>query len=197
MVNRIISSLLLTIFWVPIVSADTVYSLVNLPTDQDGAQLVGEIVTDGSLSFIGENNIVSWSFTVNKAGATPYTRTSSDARAFFDLPGNFSLIATPTELQLNNTLRIGNDFDGGTSETSITWDPTGVNTLYASILADNASPNGWFTPNPVGFGPGSLWTIGTATAVPEPSSALLIGTIGIFWGLRRHRRRINTPHPQF
>lgn len=175
--------------------ADIIFDLVNLPSEQDSAQLSATIttvdLTDGA--FIQEADILSWQFTVDKPAVGSYSVASTDSESFLDIDSTFSLRFSSGELQLFGQLQMGNTI-GGIFPTTVFWRETGSE-FYFSNFQGNVSPRGWQTLNPSGFavpnGLTSGWVIGHA--IPEPSSALTLAPVVVSFLMRR--RRAKQLHP--
>lgn len=170
------------------------YDLANYSSDQDGAVLSGSfdllidtanggVVDQGGGNYLllptipGAVNIVSWNFTVNKPGELPYSASSTNnfsaitvaGSAFFSTGTNFSVSSS-------TTLVIGVN-DPVLSQTFVSWDR--ASNSYSSAFQGNASPRGWNTSGPtsIALDSNNAWIVGQA--VPEPSSALLLGLTAI------------------
>lgn len=187
-VNRSFFFLLLVLVSGFVCRANIVYNILNYPADQNGAELSGSITTDGTLGILSESEVISWTFSVTPtvvSGGVPYTRSSTDANAFFDIfsGGSLALQATSTDLLLDGALRLGTDY-GTTSQTLLEWKSDGATTLSISQLNNNASPSGWATLNPGSYGSGP-WTIAT---VPDPSTLSLLGISTLLLWICNRRR---------
>jgi hypothetical protein len=157
-------------------AASITYDVVNFPDLQNGYTVTGTITTNGATGTIPPSDITSWDITITQGNNTieEFTTTNTTAAGFF--------FATPTSIAIpfdfggmvfqnaNETNRIGwlNDVHS-LSSYSATVNST---VLWASLRED------------------SIGVI--ATAVPEPSSAVLasIGAVAVFfaYGWSRHRR---------
>jgi hypothetical protein len=167
-------------------TADIIYEWVNLPADQDGAQLSGTITTDGTIGFITESNILTWSFTVAKTGYPSYSASSTASNASIFIDSTSSLETTTNSLELNGEFTIGLNIDQSTGQTLIRWNPANVTQLYFSNSNSSVDP-GWVTFDPAGFGGGNVWTIANVSAVPEPGSLGMFGLLLVGAALRRRR----------
>jgi hypothetical protein len=177
------------------------YDLANYSSDQEGAVLSGSfdllidtanggVIDQGSGNYLllpSAVNIVSWNFSVNKPGETPYSASSTDPNhftqvsgsAFFSRPDNFS-ISSSTDL----TIGIN---DPLLSQTFVSWNRIGNN--YASAFQGNVSPRGWDTSNPtnIDLDSNSSWIVG----VPEPTTISLILIGGLTLLVTRRREKSN------
>lgn len=167
-------------------TADIIYEWVNLPADQDGAQLSGTITTDGTIGFIGESNILAWEFTVAKTGFASYSASSTVSNASIFIDSTSSLVTTTNSLELNGEFTIGLNIDQSTGQTLIRWFPANATQFYFSNSNSDADP-GWATLSPTGFGGGNVWTIANVSAVPEPGSLGVLGLLLVGAAMRRRR----------
>ena len=165
------------------------YSLVNVPSLQNGLTLSGTLVLDtSSLSepspgewLVGsgqEAAFTSWSFAVS--GTPSYSVSHTDTNALLDIThgGSASLIATRTTLEVAHDalLQIGIN-SGSAFTTSVLWQnrfQPGPNSQYFST---NSGTQQWQVTdsttldNAFASGAGNGWIL--ATAVPEPSGYVM------------------------
>ncbi len=186
--------------------ANTVYSLVNYPGDQNGWTLSGSITTDGKTGALTSTDVLSWSWTVT-SGTTAYTFGSTDPGAFFgQLAAPPDLIATSSALSVPFDQSVGMQDE---SEGSVTY-PTIIewsnnwgsgpfsNEYVAQLHVPPASfTTFWQTVSPTSFIASGYVIATAAPTVPEPSTwaMALLGFVGLgFAGCRRARSRaVTTP----
>ena len=169
----------------PVVSADLTYNLQNYPADQNGWTLSGTITTDGNFGTLTPLDITSWTFTITN-GTSTHSATSTIASVS-------GLIANQTSLQLPfNTQQ---DFLFLDSGFELNYEHDFMTNAYS---AGELNQFGqfvpfWDTTNPA-MGGTDPWVIAVAatTAVPEPSSLIMVlglGAIGMFGYAWRRRGR--------
>ena len=159
-------------------AGDVTYNMVNDPVDQNGYELSGTIVTDGTIGALTSSDVVSWQFTITGPGG-PFSNSGIGAS-----PGNvIEGLAATTSGDLTTT---GEVLLGLLSDAAVNWRPVGHN--YFGIVANAPL---WNDFPPTGFSAEGAWTIATAAAaVPEPSSVVLAGMAcasAIAYGLARKR----------
>ena len=174
----------------PVTRADLIYNIQNYPSDQSGHALSGTITTDGSIGTLTSSNIVSWVVTFD--GTQTFRSTDSGAFA-----GVQSLDASSTNLTLSNSnfasvLNLG-VLVSNTEADELFW----RNSFLSSQLLYLAKYNSaqlWSTTNP-SLGGSEPWviTIAQSSAVPEPSSLAIVGSVitcgVVFWRVRKQRSR--------
>jgi hypothetical protein len=176
--------ILFTAIAVPtLLRADIVYN-VNQPIGSGGA--TGFIITDGTIGTLTLSNIVDWNLTLND-GMNVADLIPSNSSVFFgnhdNGVGNVDVTATSVDLMFNYSAPDGGflSFGGASGELCYTswsncWGPTAVG-VY-SVGGDGRSVYVGESQNQV-----------IATAVPEPSSFLLLSGLGIaMTGMQRKRR---------
>ena len=169
--------------------AGIIYNLVDYPAYQNGYHISGTITTDGTLGTVQTSNIVSWKFTISSASFTPIvTVTSSGPESASFSSG---ITATATAITMSNvtesTIILLNNI--GTAEYYLetrqgnTVGSVGdVGTLYWQVQQPYSNPN---------------ITFATTTAVPEPSSIVLVGIASVTAGAvgcwKRRKKPVATP----
>jgi PEP-CTERM motif len=182
------------------------YTIQNYPADQNGATLSGTITTDGAVGTLATTDFLSWSWTITPPGETPLTLSSSDAGAqVFLFPGSV-LVASQSAITIaprqdsidGSSFALESLSQGGEQLSSLEYDRPGSGggpSFYSA--RNNEGADIWFTQNPA-MGGTDPWVIALAgSAVPEPSSILLLslGTAGVLlirstlWRSRRQHRR--------
>lgn len=185
------------------------YDIRNIPSEQSGATVVGNITIDtsggtespvGSGNFyVGHSAIIAWNFTVTPSGAgAPYSGSITGINASATgLGGSFAMYATPSTLAVVSagSLTLESDFDVPGADVSISWINDSSNPFYYSggtgvggatwLTTDEAALDAAFPETPGGGA--NNWTI--ATAVPEPGTAAFLGAAGFCWLIRRRRTR--------
>jgi hypothetical protein len=165
---------------------DITYNMVNDPVDQNGYNLSGTIVSDGTIGALTGIDILSWEFTITGHGGT-FQATSPP------FPGGgvgiTDVTATNIALQVSGFLTL---FDFGTGD-GLQWDPAG------SLYVGEATRQDIWVTSGQGFG-SSPWTVATVSGVtvPEPSSAVLAAVTsacGLAYGWCRSRRKRRPQRP--
>lgn len=176
--------------------ANTTYSLVNYPGDQNGWILSGSITTDGKTGALTLTDVLSWSWTVT-SGTTAYTYRSTDPGAFFgeeNAPPD--LIATSSALSVPFDQSVGMQDDSGVAYPTILWWSNNWGTTFSNEYGAQrhvppaSSIEFWTTVNPTSFIASGYVIATAAPTVPEPSTLTLLGTslLGLS-GFRIVRRR--------
>ena len=182
------------------------YTIQNYPADQNGATLSGTITTDGAVGTLATTDFLSWSWTITPPGETPLTLSSSDAGAqVFLFPGSV-LVASQSAITIaprqdsidGSSFALESLSQGGDVLSGLEYDRPGNGggpSFYSAT--NNEGADIWFTQN-AAMGGTDPWVIALAgSAVPEPSSILLLslGTAGVLlirgtlWRSRRQHRR--------
>ena len=164
----------------PNAKADIVYKLINYSAYQNGFDLTATVTTNGSLGLLGASNIKAWSMTASKGGNT-YSITSVDAGAAAGSDDNFyattSYLALP--LGSDGTYRFWFADNPVTTDGQVFQYDTHTNSVLSSFHGPTGDLTPWWTdyispvPNEVSTPVGNAWEI--ATAVPEPSTVVLLG----------------------
>jgi PEP-CTERM motif len=181
------------------------YNFVNYASLQNGATLSGSITTDGTIGALAASDITSWSVSVT-GGSNPFSMNSTQIGAAVGTTGSGGLIATASQI----TLAI--PVSGGQSQLDLTVG-VGIITAQLQYFRSNIMPNptgdaylaltntgsqtfSWDSTtnhnNSLVLTNNNPWTIAIApgAAVPEPSSALLLGIAGVFGlGVAAYRKR--------
>ncbi len=164
------------------------YAIQDYPADQQGATLSGTITTDGVIGNLATTDIQSWSWTVTPSSGVPFTLSSSDIGASVEIGGSVvasqSSITIASPPSINNILGFGIFNAGHVVEL---FYEQGVGGSFYSA-EDQGGPGGrfWSTFNPQ-MGGTDPWVIAVAaSAVPEPSSVLLLsaGIAGLLFARR-------------
>lgn len=177
----------------PCLAQPITYDFVNYASLQDGDTVSGSITTDGAIGALAASDITAWSVTVTGPLA-PFSISSTDSKAALTA---LNMTATQTQVNIYAPLT-GNLneilFTGGDGHTGLHYirsnDSTGTYDFYDSIVDGNLQW-GSFTAgsNTLQLTAINPWLI--ATAVPEPSSALLAaigGVLGLVVAVYRKRK---------
>jgi hypothetical protein len=151
------------------------YNIVDDPVDQNGYNLSGTIVTDGTIGELGSYDIISWQFTITGPGGPFSNSNNSTLISGLESTTSGDLIAT-------GIVGFYGPFFGSPE---VFWEP--MNDWY---FGSNNGNHLWNAYPPTGFPATQGWTIATAAAVPEPSSLILAGMAcasGVAFGLARKR----------
>lgn len=146
------------------------YAIQDYAADQQGSTLSGSITTDGNLGTLTAADIISWRWTISHPGLPTVTDSGSTV---LTIQG---LVATNQQLLLPAPLPSFTAFDIGSNESLLL--------AYArpqsnpSVYEDQTGSLGggdWLTFSPH-MGGTDPWVIAeVTTAVPEPSSVVLLG----------------------
>ena len=186
----------------PNARANTIYNLVDYPSDEAGWKLSGSITTDGTIGDILPNDIVGWTWTASN-GVASFTTNSTDngSRTYTSWIGfspNYTypgILATPTKLSILDpgTLYLQNSWTG-TSLDWTRWTPQSPAVYTANAPFSYNINNGFMwedgyyeNTNPPTELPAAGWVI--ATAAPEPSTLTLLGSALLGLGVVYLRRR--------
>lgn len=157
------------------VHADIIYTMDNYASLQNGYTVSGSITTDGTIGqLVTTSDLTSWDIIISQGSTVLSTLSSTNS---VTIPTNITVTSTTLSLAGGDNLGIY-DASG-----SINW--LGDGGAYAAYA------NGvelWFT----------VWNanapIATASAVPEPSTAILavfaaVSGIAYGWARKRHKYR--------
>ena len=155
------------------VTADITYNLVSYPLYQNGYDVTGTITTDGATGTISTSDIRSIEI------PPPFSDSASDPLQAYSSTG--TLYATPTALIVPPETYL-NIEDMQTYDNWIAWSNQASGYYY---LAFSRGAELWIDHSdgqligalPPSFLPGTDWVV--ATAVPEPSTVVLLGIVAI------------------
>jgi hypothetical protein len=163
--------------------AEVVYNVTNYENGQNGWSLAGTITASGTGTFTNASAITAWDITLSKPSTGSYQFTN--ALAGHDvITLNAPLIASTTALGLSAGGE-GLVFSSVDNANALRWLPGyfTYQVFYGNGLAFEKSP---FSSD------NGVWPIGTAVAVPEPSTCVM-GLAGLACGgytmFRRRRAR--------
>jgi hypothetical protein len=176
--------------------ADTVYSLVDYPTLEQGWTLSGTITTDGNTGTLNPGDILAWSWKLSKSGSSDVTidNTTGFLTPQGQTPGLFAV--SGSNLILVDGQGFAAERDGYPSSTyTMFWDEIRNLSFTSGDVWNASSTNGsqttWYYHNNATGSIPALQAGGyaIATAVPEPSTLTFLGTAFAGLGVVYLRRR--------
>jgi hypothetical protein len=154
--------------------AEVVYNVTNYADGQNGWSLAGTITASGVGTFTNDASaITAWDFTATKLEVNRrYSSSTSTASFPVILNGTLNATSTALSLEAGSALFIRND---SLNDSIINWtnEVSGMGSIESVYRAQwIGDGNMWYGFGNSAFSPivDGAWTLGTAQAVPEPST---------------------------